>query len=105
MKIINLTPHSVTLCGEDGSITIEPSGVVARVATTQCTIGDYNGVPIVIETIGQVSNLPDEAQNVCYIVSRLVAQAECLRRDLYFPTNLLRDSQGRITGAGALGQI
>ena len=105
MKIINLTPHSVTLCGEDGSIVIEPSGVVARCATTQVTIGTLNGVPIVVETVGQVTDLPDEADGVGYICSRLVVQAECLRRDLYFPTNLLRDSQGGITGAQALGQI
>lgn len=35
MKIINLTPHAVTVAG----ITIEPSGIVARVSATTADAG------------------------------------------------------------------
>ena len=44
MKIINLTPHSVTVAG----ITIKPSGVVARISSETVDAGslDFNGTKI-----------------------------------------------------------
>ena len=58
MYIRNLTPHSVTVAG----ITIEPSGIVARVSAATADAGsvDFNGttIPLTTTVYGEVQNLP-----------------------------------------------
>lgn len=78
MKIVNLTPHPVTVAG----ITIEPSGVVARVSTTTVDAGslDFNGtkIPLTTTAYGEVQGLPEQRDDTVLIVSSLVAFF-CLR--------------------------
>lgn len=54
MYIRNLTPHSVTVAG----ITIEPSGIVARVSAATADAGsvDFNGttIPLTTTVYGEV---------------------------------------------------
>ena len=84
MYIRNLTPHSVTVAG----ITIEPSGIVARVSA-----------------YGEVQNLPAQRDDTLLIVSSLVA-ARCKdRTDVFIPNEPIRDAEGRIVGCKSLGRV
>jgi hypothetical protein len=104
MNLINLTPHAVNICG----VTIQPSGVVARVAERSDVVNevDVGGIriPIVRRTFGDVTGLPPSQADTMYIVSALVAQAAGAagRDDVVSPADFIRDEGGRVIGANAL---
>lgn len=115
MKLINLTPHDVTVVSDDGAektITYPRTGTVAR-AAEQRTLGH----PLTAtESIGTlyvaytgVENLPDPEPGVGYIVSVLtVYAAKATGRtvaDLYYPGDLVRDIAGAVIGCRALYQV
>jgi len=103
--IINLTPHSLLLHGEGGSITIPASGQVARLAVTRENLAPLSigGVvlPVARPTMGQVTGLPDKEEGVVFVVSALVADA-AKRPDVMAPGELVRDAAGVIIGARGL---
>ena len=106
MKLINLTPHTLTLHGVGGAITVAPSGAIARLAVTRVELTPVlvDGVvlPVNRPTIGAVSGLPPESDGgVLYIVSAMVAEA-VRRRDVASPGELVRDGAGVVTGAKGL---
>ena len=95
---VNLTEHDINI---DNCSVLSPSGDVARVSSesyidrvVSSNVGD---VPIFAVKFGEVINLPEPQDNVCYIVSRMVAAAVPERDDLYVPFNLHREN-GIITG-------
>jgi len=107
-KLINLTPHPVTIRREGVAVTIPPSGEVARVEETRVPIGtlEVEGleVPLNRRAFGKPTGLPEPEEGVYLIVASLVAQA-CLpsfrmpgRSDLLSPDLLVRDEEGRIVG-------
>lgn len=109
MKIINLTPHEVTLVGENNKVIgrFAPTGQIARVKTIAKEVGrvEMNGhsVPIVSTEFGKVENLPEPEGDTLYVVSLIVAQAvRGLRDDVVAPDtgpeSVVRNSQGQIKG-------
>jgi len=111
-RILNLTPHPVTVREPIGRLTTIPtSGMVARVVADRHVVGE--DVPIgmlpdgsllradwVTERRGgTVEGLPDESREVYYIVSRAVAMVARGRRDLLVPDTARaeRAPDGRIT--------
>ncbi len=106
MNIINLTPHKIDVVCPYGTISIMPSGKVARVTTTDTLIGHvymmYNGsevpVPVNETKFGQVVDLPEPEEGTFYIVSRIVKNAVPERTDVLVPGNLVRDAAGVIIG-------
>lgn len=102
--MLNLTPHPITLIRQDGSsITIEPSGTVARVASVEEVCGEVNGVPVVCRQFGEVTGLP-EPGTPC-LVSSLVLSAVPGRPGVYAPDTgptAVRDEQGRIVAVTRL---
>ena len=86
MKILNYTPHAIVVRLADGTDrAFPPSGVVARVKTTDVPLEAVDGIPTVRMTFGEVEGLlPEEEGTIC-IVSSLVAQAAKDRRDLVAP--------------------
>lgn len=104
MKVINLTPHAITVCG----MTIKPSGVVARVTTDNVKYGDIaiDGIMIPVNRVeyGMVENLPEPEQGTIYIVSGLVAGRCKDRDDVFYPGNLVRDNEGRVIGCDSLSK-
>jgi len=104
MKLINLTPHEVILCG----IKIPASGQQARVAMTrqQTDTIDIDGttVPVYRTLLGTVTGLPEAAEGIGYIVSAMVRSAAPARRDLYSPADLQRDATGAVIGCKSLDQ-
>lgn len=107
MKIINLTPHDVTIINEDNKVTIAPSGIVARVSAKTVYTGEILNdlIPISKTEYGEIENLPDPIEDTCFIVSSLVAQRVRERTDIFIPNESVRDDKGRIIGCKSLGRI
>ena len=89
MKLINLTPHDITLKINDNEfLTIPPSGKVARVSSTPGKKLDLPLMPVDTfgpSSFGEVEDLPSVEAGTGLIVSSLVA-AQCTeRRDVFSP--------------------
>lgn len=103
VRLINLTPHPVTIAG----VTIEPGGPAARVEEIVDDVGgeistpDGGIIPIADVYPQQVVDLPPPQDGVAYIVSRAVAAACPDRDDLYVPDGRARDRDGQQTGGAA----
>jgi hypothetical protein len=93
--IINLTPHAIHL----PTVTIEPSGTVARCQEITVQAGTFEGTALVRKEYGQVTDLPAPEDGVLYIVSMMVRLALPDRTDLASPGDLVRDASGQIVGA------
>lgn len=104
--IVNLTPHPINVI-QNGKpvLTIPTSGTIARCTQKDTLQGDLNGIPLYTTTFGNVSGIPEEQEDVFYVVSLLVAQAVQNRKDLLITVKAVRDEQGRIIGCGGLSQI
>lgn len=102
MKIRNLTPHAVNLLVNGEYVEYPPDGVVPRVSTVELPIEEEFPFEAVKVVYGDVCDLPDPEENVILIVSKMCADARPARRDLWYPTKLVRDEQGRIVGCDAL---
>lgn len=102
MKLINLTPHEINLCGTK----IAASGTLARVSMTRKQVGqiDLDGtiVPIYSTIRGVVTGLPDAAEGVSYFVSGQVRSEVPERHDVYSPADLMRDAAGIVVGCNSL---
>jgi len=105
MKIKNLTPHALTLVGANGTITVPPSGVVARLAVTRTALSPVtiDGVDLAVSlpVMGEVTDLPPAEAGVILVVSALVAGA-VNRQDVMSPGELIRDGAGNVIGAKGL---
>lgn len=112
-KLINLTPHDITLVNGEGEIilTVKPSGEVARVtqSTEQLATFTIDGldIPVTQNTYGELVNLPEQEDGVSLIVSAMVASAgKALgRTDLFIPNETVRNDKGQIIGCKSLGKI
>ncbi len=112
MRIVNLTPHALNLMpeGPDGpTVTIPPSGQVARCATSRVHVDvvtvDGVAIPVSHTQFGEVTGLPDPQPDTIFVVSALVAQAVPDRPDVFIVDDVVRDDQGRIIGARALAHV
>jgi len=105
MRIVNLTPHPVTLVDVDGDeVVVQPEEAPARIPTTTTPVGDVNGIPVVMEQLGDANSvLPAPQPGVVYIVSRPVAE-RANRPDLLVPTQVER-VDGRPVRARALARV
>ena len=110
-KVINLTPHAVTLVNADGSplMTIAPSGNLARVSARTVVVGTLKigdvTVPITKTEMDEVTGLPDQQDGVVLIVSLAVAQRVPDRTDVMIPNESIRDSQGCIAGCKSVAYV
>jgi len=105
-KIINLTPHPVTLLGENKEIIRtweKPSGPLPRLIEKVVEMPSIEGVKITRKEYGECENLPAESLGTYYIVSGLVASA-LRRHDLLVP-NTVRDTNGQIVGCDSFSKI
>lgn len=107
MKIINLTPHEVTIVNGDNKLIYDPSGVIARVTAKTVYTGEVinSFIPVSKTEYGEVENLPEYEEGTVYIVSSLVAQRVPDRKDVFIPNESIRDEKGRIVGCRSLGRI
>jgi hypothetical protein len=106
MMLVNLTPHPLNLRRMDGTtLTLPPSGMVARVASTDRVFGQLDGLAVHQVVLGQeIEGLPDQQDGTYYVCSLLAAQAAKVqgRTDVYAPGPAVRDADGRVIGADGL---
>lgn len=107
--LVNLTPHAITIVSDGGnSVTVPPSGEVARVTTTTRRLGSSGGVQFFAQETGETTGLPPEVPSEhgghlrVFIVSSLVRLAHPERRDLASPGELIRDKSGQPIGCRGL---
>ena len=76
---------------------------------SDCELADVPTLPHVVVKTQRVfaadGTLPDPADDTLLIVSRMVAEAYPERRDLVFPTELVRDPRGRVSRCKSLSRI
>ena len=105
MRIVNLTPHAVTLVTAGGDeVVVPPEEAPVRIPATTTPAGEVNGIPLVEETLGDANRvLPAPQPGVVYVVSRPVAE-RANRPDLVVPTRVER-VDGRPVRARALARV
>jgi len=106
MKIINLTPHDVTLVTASGDeVVIQPEATPARIPTTTTPAGEINGIPLVTEQLGDANSvLPAPQPDTVFVVARPVAERASHRADLVVPTDVERVN-GKPVRARALARV
>lgn len=102
-EVVNLTPHTVNVIGEDGVILKSyPSVGIARARQHAEPIGELDGVELVSMKYGEPEDLPAPAEDTYYIVSIITANAAKAvgRRtdDLLITSDPVRDEAGQIIG-------
>ncbi len=111
VRLINLTPHPITIVVGDQRLVLAPSGNVARVSQGYRDLGTLEvggfDIPVVATTYGDIVGLPPEEPGTFYIVSAIVAQAAWAkgRLDVLAPdtgAGAVRDEEGRIVGVTRL---
>lgn len=110
---MNLTPHPITLHGEDGAmLEIPPTGEPARLEEYRQPLGSLEvgatRIPVVAKGLSNITGLPKPQAGVFYIVSLAVAQAipeHPARDDVLVVDELVRDAAGRVIGARALARV
>ena len=75
MKIVNLTPHAITVEVNGERTTFPASGQIARVATTSAVVGELAGAPVSQVVYGEINIPVDVESEDTYIVSGLVLAA------------------------------
>ena len=111
-QLINLTPHDIKIIFEDGTtLKVPASGEVARVATSNDTVGgvmtEAGTIPVKAVTYGEVTGLPDYDPDKAqyFLVSSLVAARVPDRRDVLVPGDFVRDEKGNIIGCRSLNRV
>ncbi len=108
MKLINLTPHTITVHSPDGSTATLPSEGLARVPDVRGE-PDADGVATLCLDVGAVTGLPRQADGVSYVVSLLTAMSLDAgmmgRDDLLVAGPAIRDDAGRIVGCKGLSRL
>jgi len=111
MVIINLTPHDINLLDADNNeiCVFEKSENPVRVTVEREKVSnlyiDGHYVPVYKSIFGQTENLPEPNDDEVFIVSRIVAEANSNRKDLYVVEDTVRDAAGRIVGCHGFGTI
>lgn len=109
MNIVNLTPHELNIhVGEE--IRVIPSSGVARAnETVTSSDKDVDGIALNLVSYGEVVNLPEETENVIYVVSVLTALSlratGVNRNDVYFVGELVRNEKGMVIGCKSLQRL
>lgn len=93
-RIVNLIPHALNING-----TQIISDGVARLKEVNEQDGQICGFPIITQQRGIVEGLPEQRDNIYYIVSRPIFDSMPERRDLLAVGEPIRDKSGKIIGA------
>lgn len=106
MRIVNLTPHAVTLVDVDGSeVVIQPEPTPVRLPAETYPDGEINSIPVVWEVLGDADSvLPAPQPDTVFVVARPVAERASHRTDLVVPTNVERVN-GKPVRARALARV
>jgi hypothetical protein len=111
-NFVNLTPHSINIV-ELGEI---PSSGVARLATNQEKVGEINGVPLVVNTFGDIQ-IPEgvDCSGKIVVVSLIfkdkadelkkLTGAKMIVAPDTSPNGVVRNEKGQIVGVKQLVKL
>lgn len=107
VTVVNLTPHTISVLDSANQVVmaIEPSGQLARLATSRECIGTVNGIPVNATVMGELTGLPDPQLGTVYLVSLAAAKAVPERDDVFVTDDAVRDQSGRIIGCRAFARV
>ena len=105
-KIINCTPHIVRIINSKNKVLriFEKGSQLIRIKETTEKVGEINGIPIYNKVFGDTENLPKEKEYTYLIVSRLVRNANPIRKDLLVPNEVVRNDLGEVIGCKSFTQ-
>jgi hypothetical protein len=98
MNFVNYTSHPVIFVSENGTRTFPRASHMVRMDRVFGPMEWVDGVAITPIEHEIVKFLPDPKPDTLYIVSPQVANALPRRKDLIFPSRLVKDNTGRIIG-------
>jgi hypothetical protein len=104
-RLVNLTPHAITIRAGDCDLTVPPSGQVARVTSREVPGDPIGNVPTVRREWGAVDGLPEPAPGTVYLVSSLVLEHVHGRDDVVAPDTgptAVRDAAGQVVAVRRL---
>jgi len=105
VKIINKTPHQITMVFDSGETFIFPkSENPIRLEEKQEEIGKIHSIPIMKKTFKK-SSLPEKENETFFIVSLIVAQSFPERQDFLIVNDTIRDNQGKIIGCKSFARV
>lgn len=109
MSIINLTPHTVSIYSGGALVAVvEPSGQVARAASTRELVATRDGIEFYRTAYGQPSPLPEAEPDDVFVVSSLyLAALRAAGLDdarVHVPGEAVRDEAGRVVGCVGLSR-
>ena len=105
--LINLCPHAITMVVGEETVSIPPSGQIARRSQKTVRSGrTFCGFPVSHNEYGEVTGVPEVTPNVGFFVSGLVkGDFNCRdRADVFAPSETVRDAAGQVAGATSLGE-
>ena len=106
MKIVNLTPHKVHLVNEKGELCVyEPERAPARVQSVVDVVGSVNGIPLTDLKWGKTIGLPKKRKDTIFIVSKIVAENNRHRDDLFIVGETIKNEAGYTIGAHSLSSL
>ena len=108
MRLVNLTPHPITITVVDGvPLTIPPEDEPARfeLLPTGEVVDLGNGIEASDTRKGAIVNLPPPQEGVAYIVSRPLAMLVVARDDVFCVGESIRDEDGRVIGCLGLYRV
>ena len=108
-KIVNLTPHEITVY-KDGVVALTlPSEGVARADSKSVIIDSVNGIDITRVIFGEPIDLPEPEDDTFYVVSRITIESAATSGrttdDLLTTDRLVRDENGRVIGCESFARI
>jgi hypothetical protein len=110
MKVVNLTPHEVTVFDDDDVvIKTYPSEGLARARQTNVIVGCLDGTPVVKAEFGEVDGLPAPTEGTVFIVSFITVNAAKAHGrttdDLLVTSSPVRNDKGQVIGCRAFARV
>ena len=104
--MMNLTPHAITVETDNGRITFEPAGIIARVDTHTELVGTVDGIPVVERSYGEVENVPELLCDPFLVSSMVLDRLPKEYSGVAFAPDTglgaIRDDQGHIVATSRL---
>ena len=111
-KLINLTPHAIHIITEGGTISIPPSGKIARVSVREVGSipplqvehpdGSIHEIPAHSRQLVELEGVPEPRYDGAKFIVSMACAERTDRLDVFAPGDLVRDEHGRIVGCKGL---
>lgn len=105
--MLNLTPHDITIATDSGSVTLPPSGTIARLVMEEDEVDDIGinniPVPVIARRTGQIVGLPPVG-TPC-LVSSMVLDKIPGREGVFAPdtgSTAIRNEKGQVVAVTRL---